>query len=95
MENELGTEGIKALKKEIKFGDVIINHFASEDNPTREGVFIRHIRRQKTPCIQVTDTKGKFWELFFDKGCKIEIIGNLLKEKVFTGDPEVDKILNG
>lgn len=50
-----------------KFGDLIENGYASEDNPTRRGYFVRAFRRtgklNAGLTWEVTDRKGKFWTL--------------------------------
>lgn len=50
-----------------RFGDTIENGWASEDNPTRVGIFVREGRRtgRLNPgrYFEVTDGNGKFWEL--------------------------------
>lgn len=49
------------------FGDVVENGWASEDNPTRRGLFVRSFTRKgrMNPGLtwEITDGKGKFWEL--------------------------------
>jgi hypothetical protein len=60
----------------MKFGDIVINHWASEDNPRRKGIFIR----KKTDTIELTDGKGKFWKTYNDKKSRLEIVGNVLKD---------------
>lgn len=48
------------------FGDIVENGWASEDNPTRTGFFVREFRRtgKLNPGLtwEITDGKGKFWE---------------------------------
>lgn len=50
-----------------RFGDIIENGWASEDNPTRAGFFVREGRRtgrmNAGRYYEVTDGAGKFWEL--------------------------------
>jgi len=57
-----------------KFGDIIVNHWASKSNPLRRGVFVK--RKKRT--IVLTDMKGRFWELCNDHDSKSEIIGNVV-----------------
>jgi hypothetical protein len=49
-----------------KFGDVIENGWASENNPTRRGYFVREfVRRGRLNpgrTWQITDGRGRFWE---------------------------------
>lgn len=49
------------------FGDVVENGWASENNPTRRGYFVRSfVRRGRMNAgltWEITDRKGKFWEL--------------------------------
>lgn len=63
--------------KGLKFGDIVINHWASKSNPMRIGVFVRNQIRQKRITCQFTDTKGKFWNIFNDKESKFEKIGSI------------------
>lgn len=48
------------------FGDVVENQWASLDNPTRRGYFVRYIDRtgRLNPgrYAEITDSYGKFWE---------------------------------
>lgn len=59
----------------VKFGDVVENHYASESNPRRFGVFIRHIDSN----LQLTDMNGGFWRLTNDSESKTVVIGSILK----------------
>lgn len=47
------------------FGDVVENGWASEDNPTRKGFFVRAFTRtgrmNSGLTWEITDGKGKFW----------------------------------
>lgn len=49
------------------FGDVVVNHWASHDNPRRTARFVRVVRRRgrMNPGLswQVTDGRGSFWEV--------------------------------
>lgn len=60
----------------FKFGDKLENGYASEDNPTKRGYFVRFCRAQNLPCVEVTDGKGKFWKVIFDKEHRITKIGD-------------------
>jgi len=57
----------------LKFGDIVVNHWAGDKNPHKQGVFIR--RKKET--IELTDMKGSFWESYNDKGAKLEKIGSI------------------
>jgi hypothetical protein len=50
-----------------QFGDTVENGWASEDNPTRVGLFVREGRRtgrlNRGRYWEITDGNGKFWEL--------------------------------
>ena len=58
-----------------KFGDRIKNPWASDDNPTKVGIFVRQFRRtgklNPGTIWEFTDGNGKFWEInkrsFFEK----------------------------
>jgi hypothetical protein len=71
---EIGLLGKKNLRKELKFGDIIENGWASERNPTRFGIVVR----VKERTIECTNGEGKFWELVFDKESRIAIRGSIL-----------------
>jgi hypothetical protein len=49
------------------FGDTVENGWASEDNPTRQGFFVREFKRigRLNPgrTWEITDGRGKFWEI--------------------------------
>ena len=66
----------------FKFGDVVENGWASEDNPTRTGVFVRKGSREGTmnagPYIRLTDMKGKFWESPIGPCHRLKVIGSVL-----------------
>lgn len=64
----------------LSFGDVLINHWASDDNPNKVSVFVK--RKKKTICV--TNMKGKFWEQYsdsLDEGM-IEKVGNIVSNDV-------------
>ncbi|WP_078577343.1 hypothetical protein [Salipaludibacillus agaradhaerens] len=60
----------------LSFGDILINHWASDTNPQKVGVFIR--RKRKTICL--TDMKGSFWEQYSDalESGMLEKVGNVV-----------------
>jgi hypothetical protein len=51
----------------FQFGDVLLNHWASEKNPQRIGIFVRELKNT----YLLTDGKGKFWESM-KKDAKLE-----------------------
>lgn len=57
------------------FGDLVENGWASEENPTRRGFFVRAGRRagkmNAGPYWEITDGKGKFWECPLSKDHKL------------------------
>lgn len=57
--------------REIKFrfGDIIENRWASEDNPIRKGIFVRN----KKDLIELTNGQGKFWEVYHDDNRNVRI----------------------
>ena len=67
-----------------QFGDIIENGWASDDNPTRTGFFVREGRRtgKMNPghYFEVTDGAGKFWELPVDKDHKITVYAGPVRE---------------
>lgn len=65
-------EGLKP-----RFGDIIENGWASLENPTRCGYFVREGRRtgkmNAGRYFEVTDGRGKFWELPLGRDHKISV----------------------
>ena len=57
----------------FKFGDILINGWASEDNPSRYGIFVKKVSKG----YELTDGKGKFWVTSKDNH-KLSVIGNSL-----------------
>ena len=59
----------------FKFGDIISNGWASDDNPTKTGFFVRTVRSRGklNPGIHVelTDGKGKMWQTPWRHGHKL------------------------
>ena len=73
---ELGIEGVKEFKSKVEFLDTIENHYASERNPHRKGLFLGFVKRQGSICLELRDYKGKSkWYPIFDSHAKLEIIG--------------------
>lgn len=70
---ELGKEGLATFKKSLKFGDLVVNHYASEDNPNRCGYFVMFKKRS----ILLTDKKGNFFEPAADEKSKLENLGGV------------------
>lgn len=64
-------EGIR-----LKFGDIIENGWASEDNPARIGIFVKKVSKG----YECTNGKGKFWVVSKDNA-RITILGNALKNE--------------
>lgn len=55
----------------MKFGDRYVNPWASDRNPTKVGYFVRWKYRSRGRTnpgkyMELTDKKGKFWELEHD-----------------------------
>lgn len=77
-------EQIEPIKP--KFLDLVENHWASEENPHRIGIFIRKGNRtgrlNPGQFLAFTDGKGGFWEIGNRKGHKMVIIGNLIANQV-------------
>lgn len=63
-------------RKVIKFGDIIENGWAYEDNPRRISIVVK----PRAFSIHCTDGKGEFWDLLFDPTSKIKIHGNTLND---------------
>lgn len=62
----------------LKFGDVLVNGYASIGNPIRTGIFVRRTAKH----LLLTDGKGQFWEMAnHDKITKLgSVIGQDLKD---------------
>ncbi|WP_263707879.1 hypothetical protein [Shouchella tritolerans] len=66
----------------LSFGDILINHSASERNPIRKSVFVRRTHKG----IMCTDMKGNFWDIqnsAVDDG-RIEKVGSVIASKATT-----------
>jgi len=63
----------KDASPSLKFGDIVKNEWASEDNPQRIGILVRSSGRM----ISCTDGKGHFWEFNNDKHSRLIKIGSL------------------
>lgn len=61
--------------EKFKFGDIIENGWASVDNPTRIGIFVR--RKKRT--IELTDGRGKFWEVYHNDDNRNKKIGSIFE----------------
>lgn len=50
-----------------RFGERVTSRYASDDNPTKHGIFVRTIRRtgrrNRGLHYELTDGKGRFWEI--------------------------------
>ena len=64
--------------KGLKFGDIVTNGWAGDDNPNRRGVFVK----RKRDTIVLTNMKGKFWEPYNDDQAKLKKIGTIFDENV-------------
>lgn len=76
MIEEIGEEGYISLCKTLKFGDIIENGWASENNPRRLGVVVK----PRCASINCTDGNGDFWDLVFDSHSKIKTHGNTVND---------------
>lgn len=56
----------------FKFGDIVENYWASENNPNRTGIVVRVDPKS----LYLTDGKGRFWNLVRDKDSKSKIVGH-------------------
>lgn len=63
-------------KYNFKFGDLIENHYASEDNPRRIGIFVK---KDSNGHFEITDGKGKFWTSAYDND-KLVKIGSVIHD---------------
>ncbi|MGG3504703.1 hypothetical protein ABES58_04380 [Paenibacillus lautus] len=63
-------------KHNFKFGDLIENHYASEDNPRRIGIFVK---KDSNGHFEMTDGKGKFW-LSANDNDKLVKVGSIISD---------------
>lgn len=63
-------------KHNFKFGDIIENNYASEDNPKRVGIFLKKTSKG----YEMTDAKGNFWLSAHDNE-KLIKIGSIVGRK--------------
>lgn len=71
---EIGFDGLIAMRKKLKFGDIVENGWASERNPLRFGIVVKI----KEGSIALTNGEGKYWDLAFDRETKLQIVGSAL-----------------
>jgi hypothetical protein len=77
---EIGEEGYRHLKDTLRFGDIIENGYASEDNPRRLAIIVK----ARGHSINCTDGKGDYWDLLFDPKARIKLHGTALNPQLFT-----------
>lgn len=75
MIEEIGSEGYEQLKKTLKFGDIIENGHASEDNPRRISIVVK-ARKHSINCTDGND----YWDLVFTMLSRIKVLGNALND---------------
>lgn len=75
MIEEIGSEGYEQLKKTLKFGDIIENGHASEDNPRRISIVVK-ARKHSINCTEGND----YWDLVFTMLSRIKVLGNALND---------------
>lgn len=66
-----------------QFGDIVVNHCASLDNPIRRSIVVRVGHRSGRLnhgwFVECTDGKGSFWQ-YGGPEEKLEIVGSVLKD---------------
>lgn len=75
MIEEIGEEGYENLKKTLKFGDIIENGHASEDNQRRISIVVK-ARKHSINCTDGND----YWDLVFTMLSRIKVLGNALND---------------
>jgi hypothetical protein len=64
----------------MKFGDIVVNHMASDQNPTKKGVFVKRGHRtggyNPGDYVVLTNMKRKFWEV--SDGVHLEVVGTVI-----------------
>lgn len=73
---EIGEEGLSHLRLSLKFGDIIENGWASENNPNKFGIVVK----ARLHSINCTDGGNRFWDLILDHVSKIKVRGNTLND---------------
>ena len=68
--DEIGEYGLKLLNSNLRFGVIVENLWASENNPHRYGIFVKH----KKGKITLTNGNGDFWDLVHDKKSRTKIV---------------------
>ncbi len=76
MIEEIGEAGYEHLKKTLRFGDIIENGHASEDNPRRIAIVVKPRKHS----INCTDGKDDYWDLVFTMLSRIKVLGNALND---------------
>lgn len=66
--------------KALKFGDVVVNHWAGMSNPHRIGVFVKFTTIRKSKCMELTDMKGDFWHHDHSSRSRCERLGSVFSE---------------
>jgi hypothetical protein len=64
--------------KGLKFGDIVVNHWAADTNPQRIGIFVRYRGQYRKNVVELTDMKGTFWCVIHDKESKFEKKGSVI-----------------
>ncbi|MNQ36905.1 hypothetical protein D3C85_504330 [compost metagenome] len=82
-----------------KFGDIVENGWASDDNPTRRGFFVREFKRtgKLNPgrTWEITDGKGKFWEFKpSDIGERLSVSAAPAPSSLAGGEVDVERAPN-
>jgi hypothetical protein len=80
----------------FKFGDIVVNHFASKDNPHRQGVFIRYRRNNRSKTAELTNMKGEFWYCPYDIDSKLQVTGSIFASQSLPEitDERLQKIIS-
>ena len=69
---EMSHDEAKAFANSLKFGEVIINHWATDNNPIRELIFIKKTMFDGRPAIYTVATNGKNdGHFYISKGMKM------------------------
>lgn len=74
----------KKFAASLRFGDVVENFHASEDNPQRKGVFVTCCRYTSRRCMKFTDTKGKFWHIPISSQIRVKKYGNIINSELLN-----------
>lgn len=76
----MGLDAAKALSRKVRFGDILLNHWAGHPE-YKVSIFIKRTTLQGSRCFYMRDAGGNFSYLSNDAQSRTEIIGSIFDEK--------------